>query len=397
MQGTGGVALLRESFSIWAAVGLCALMVGACGADNTEAESDRTADAYWDLSEEWTREELERGRHDASWRQVVRIDTVADTLVVGNIEEWEDISAETLTGWPMRLPLGGEVAGPSVLRVQVLLDRALFSPGVMDGRWGKNTEKAVYWLQHREGLRTTGMVDDATFRRLVELAGRPETLVREHRLTEEEVAGPFVRIPSDIYEHARLDCSCYESLEEKLGELFHVHVDVLRRLNPGVELGSVGVGQVIRVPAVREADAGRGARIDRLVVSRRGHYVHALDAGGRILLHFPSTLGSSYDPSPTGDYRVTRIVEDPWWHYQPAILAHRPDHEPDARIPPGPNNAVGVVWMALSKPHYGIHGTPRPETIGYASSAGCVRLTNWDALFLARRLEEGAPVEFRDT
>jgi lipoprotein-anchoring transpeptidase ErfK/SrfK len=92
-----------------------------------------------------------------------------------------------------------------------------------------------------------------------------------------------------------------------------------------------------------------------------------------------------------------RIAPDPWWHYQPEILAHVESSKPDARIPPGPNNAVGVVWMALNVPHYGIHGTSAPETIGYASSAGCVRLTNWDALFLSRRINEGTPVQFRDT
>jgi hypothetical protein len=117
--------------------------------------------------------------------------------------------------------------------------------------------------------------------------------------------------------------------------------------------------------------------------------VHALDAGGRILYHFPSTLGSTYDPSPQGSFTINDVTEDPSWHFQPKILEHVPDDKPDAMIPAGPNNAVGLVWMDLSEPHYGIHGTKSPETIGYATSAGCVRLTNWDALFLSKRVSKG--------
>ena len=342
-------------------------------------------------------EEIERGRMDPGWRRVVQVDSLALPEGPPNREEWDQISSGSVNGAPMTLPLGGDVAGPSVLRVQVLLDRALFSPGIIDGKWGKNTEKAIYWLQKREGIRATGHVDSTTFMRLVELAGTPKELVREHRLSEEDISGPFVKIPDDIYARAKMECMCYESLPEKLGELFHTSPEILRKLNPGVDLEGLGAGSTIRVPQVRDPDAGKSHKIARLVVSDGGHYVHALDENGRIVFHFPSTLGSTYDPSPTGDYRVTSITEDPWWHYQPDILAHVDDSKPDATIPPGPNNSVGVVWMALSKPHYGIHGTKAPETIGYATSAGCVRLTNWDALFLARRIESGVPVQFRDT
>ena len=344
-----------------------------------------------------SREEIERGRMDPGWRRVVQADSLALPEGPPNRERWDEISPESVNGVPMTLPLGGDVAGPSVLRVQVLLDRALFSPGIIDGRWGKNTEKAIYWLQKREGIRASGHMDTATFTRLVDLAGAPKQLVREHRLSEEDVSGPFVRIPQDIYARAKVECMCYESLSEKLGEMFHTSPEILKKLNPGVDLDGLKAGSTIRVPQVRDPGAGKSQKIAGLVVSDGGHYVHALDENDRIVFHFPSTLGSTYDPSPAGDYRVTSITEDPWWHYQPDILAHVDNSKPDATIPPGPNNSVGAVWMALSKPHYGIHGTKAPETIGYATSAGCVRLTNWDALFLARRIEAGVPVQFRDT
>ena len=150
----------------------------------------------------------------------------------------------------------------------------------------------------------------------------------------------------------------------------------------------------LNVPVLRDASAGRDARVDRIVISADGFHLHALDAGGNIVFHFPTTMGSSYDPSPEGTHRVTKITRDPWWHYQPSILEHVDSSEPEANIPPGPNNAVGVVWMALSIPHYGIHGTSAPETIGYTTSAGCVRLTYLDASFLGDRIAEGTSVEF---
>ena len=310
-------------------------------------------------------------------------------------ERWTDIGPETAER-AARLPVGWGHSGPSVLRVQVLLSRAFFSPGMLDGRWGRNTQNAVLWLQGREGLPATGVVDSATYALLERLAGADST-VAEVALTEADVRGPFVRIPEDIYEHAKLRCSCFESLAEKLSETFHARVELLARLNPGVRLDSVAAGTLLRVPRVRPAEARAEGEVRQIVVSGAGNYLQALDGKGRILYHFAATLGSTIDPSPDGDFTVRSVHPDPWWHYQPRLLARVPDDEPPAMIPPGPNNSVGRVWMALSVPHYGIHGTRSPETIGYAESAGCVRLTNWDAVFLGRRVAPGTPVAFRDT
>lgn len=378
----------------WLMVALI-LAATACGGDDTRAATMNGAEPFW--GDDPTAEEIERSRLENDWEQVVQLAPVPPGETPPNPETWEGITAAAVNDSPSFLPLYGDVAGPSVFRVQILLDRALFSPGMIDGRWGRNTAKAVYWLQQREGLPATGRVDSVTFARLGDLAGSPQQLVRQHTLTAEDVEGPFVEIPSDIYEQEKLDCLCYESLTEKLSELFHVSPELLAKLNPGVELNSLRAGQAIHVPNVRSPEARAPGQVAQLIVSDRGRYLHAVDAQGRVLYHFPSTLGSSYDPSPTGEYEVTKITEDPWWHYQPSILEHVDSSEPEANIPPGPNNAVGRIWMALSKPHYGIHGTKSPETIGYATSAGCVRLTNWDALFLGRRIAEGVPVRFRDT
>jgi lipoprotein-anchoring transpeptidase ErfK/SrfK len=386
-----------------------ALTLGTCAAEDREPEEEARAGVEPSAaerpsgatlisrgSERLSPEELERGRLDAGWKRVVQLDTMPAADSASSSETWEQISAQSVNGEATHLPLFGDVAGPSVLKTQILLDRILFSPGVIDGRWGKNTEKALFWLQRREELRATGRVDRETFDRLVQLAGQPQQLVRPHQLTAEDVEGPFVEVPEDIYAKAGLECMCYESLAEKLAETFHTTPELLAKLNPGVSLDGLQAGQTIQVPNVRDGTAEQAGGVDRLVVSDGGFYLHALDAQGRILYHFPTTLGSDYSPSPSGDFRVTNIAPDPTWHYQPDILHGVPDDDEEAIIPPGPNNAVGVVWMALSKPHYGIHGTSAPETIGYTTSNGCVRLTNWDARFLSQRIEPGVPVEFRD-
>lgn len=387
-------------------------LVLACGGDDDGERASReraatagvgqsfAASTQGAASDTLSREAIERGRMDASWKRFVRIDsaaggTGADTAG-SSPESWSDISPDAVNGGETHLPLSGDVEGPSVLKVQTLLDRAWFSPGILDGRWGKNTEKAVYWFQHANDLAASGTVDAETYRALARAAGEPQRLVHQRTLTEEDVAGPFVQLPEDVYERADMECLCFESLREQLSERFHSTPELLEQLNPGVDLNALQAGDRLWVPQVRESGPRPQGQVARVRISDGGHYLHALDSGGDILYHFPSTLGSDYAPSPGGDYSIDSIHRDPTWHYQPGLLTGVDDSEEDAVLPAGPNNAVGVVWMQLSKPHYGIHGTKAPETIGYATSHGCVRLTNWDASFLADVASAGTPVEFVD-
>jgi lipoprotein-anchoring transpeptidase ErfK/SrfK len=134
----------------------------------------------------------------------------------------------------------------------------------------------------------------------------------------------------------------------------------------------------------------------RIVISKKEFWTHLVDSSGKVIRHFPSTLGAGYDPSPTGEFHVTGITRNPAFRYDPKLFAEIPDTRPTAKLRPGPNSPVGVVWIALSKPHYGIHGTAAPESIGYQSSHGCVRLTNWDATALADLISTGTPVTFQD-
>ena len=355
-----------------------------------------------------TPEELERQRLSAAWRQLPSFkDTLspgspaqAASVPIETVERFnEPLTAESLRDLDAvsyRVPIRGDVRGPSVVRVQVLLDRASFSVGSIDGRWGKNSEIAVYWFQGANGLPQTGEVDAATLQALVGAAG-DQPAVRTYNVTAADLRGPFRPIPGDVYAQAKLDCLCYESPREALAEKFHTAPELLDLLNPGVDLGHVHEGDAIHVLNVRAPlPDGQPKDIARIVVSVEGSYLHGFDASGALRLHAPSTLGSKFDPSPNETLKINGVAFNPQFRYQPKLFAEVPDENPEAQLQPGPNSPVGVVWMALSKPHYGIHGTSEPETIGYATSHGCVRLRNWDAHDLAHRIDRGISVAFVD-
>lgn len=315
------------------------------------------------------------------------------------------LSAKSIDAHPARFPLRIPREGAVALQLQILLDRSGFSPGIIDGAWGTNAAKAITFFAHPDDpARFTGdspppvtSLDRATYERL-RSAARGKSLVRRYTVTSADLAGPFTRIPESVYQQAKLDCLCYSSPLERLSEKFHASPTLLARLNPAVDLDGLRKGTRLIVPNVSlegEAVPQDTAIIDRVIISKKHYWTHAVDAAGRIIYHFPSTLGAGYDPSPTGDFKVTYVSRDPSFRYQPKLFSEVPDSNPEAKLAAGPNSPVGVVWMSLSKPHYGIHGTSSPETIGYANSHGCVRLTNWDALRLSDLVEPGTPVEFR--
>ena len=314
-------------------------------------------------------------------------------------------SEKTVESTPKRFPLTIPSSGSVTLQIQILLDRAGFSPGIIDGGWGINAAKAMtFFTKPDDAERLNGdsppavkSIDAATYERLRSTTG-VQKLLRRYTLTPGDLAGPFTEIPSSVYEQEKLPCLCYSSPLEQLSERFHSSPNLLSQLNPKVNFAKLKPGIVITVPNVELDGAALPqdtAIIARVIISKKGFWLHAVDAAGKIIYHFPSTLGAGYDPSPTGDFKVSYVSRDPAFHYQPKLFAEVPDDKPEARLPAGPNSPVGRVWMSLSKPHYGIHGTSSPQTIGYANSHGCVRLTNWDALRLSDLVEPGTPVQFK--
>ena len=316
-------------------------------------------------------------------------------FVSGKKETFKGLDANAINAAPVNLPITGDVHGPSVLRTQVFLDRNHFSVGSLDGRWGRNSAIAVWWWQHSHGLPATGDVDEATFRSIAGAAGNPPPVIR-YTITDDDVKGPFVHIPDSPYDKAKLDCLCYESLKEELGEKFHCNPDFLDVLNPHTKFSELKPGDSLVVPNIRPPVTEDMHDIAKVVVSLAGNSLSGFDANGRLVFHAPTTVGNEYDPSPNETVKLIKIVPHPHFHYDPTLYHEVPDSMPDAHLSPGPNSPVGVVWMALSKPHYGIHGTEDPESIGYVSSHGCIRLTNWDADELSHRVSVDIPVSFVD-
>jgi lipoprotein-anchoring transpeptidase ErfK/SrfK len=292
------------------------------------------------------------------------------------------------------------------LELQVRLDRAGFSPGEIDGRPGMVTRKAVAAFQRDRKLPDTGTPDENTLALLSEAA--PGDVLVPYAVTADDVAGPYVDgIPEDMMERSKLPALSYTSPVEQLGERFHASPALLKKLNPSATFAA---GETLQVPNVRplpptpaqpEKPAPKGAPAAAtapkvtVTVSKSERTLTATDDAGRVLLYVPVTVGSENDPLPIGDWKVTGVQRDPVFHYNPDLFWDADSSHARAKIPAGPNNPVGVVWIDLSRPHYGLHGTPEPSQIGRTESHGCVRLTNWDALSLAALVSPGTPVLFR--
>ncbi|MEO6139008.1 MAG: L,D-transpeptidase [Luteimonas sp.] len=272
-------------------------------------------------------------------------------------------------------------ARDAMLRAQILLDRAHFSPGEIDGISGSSSRRAISGFQAGNGLTVSGALDAPTWEALDR---DTQAALTNYTLTDADVAGPFVALPSDIMEKAKLPALGYTSVQEALGEKFHMSPALLKKLNPNANFAA---GDQILVPDV--ANETPLPKADKVVVDKSDATVSLVDASGKTFAQFPATMGSEHDPLPIGNWKIQGVAHNPTFHYNPALFWDANDKQSKAVLPPGPNNPVGVVWVDLSKPHYGIHGTPEPSKIGKTQSHGCIRLTNWDAMTLSHSVASG--------
>ena len=323
-----------------------------------------------------------------------------------------------------------------IMQAQVVLDRRGFGPGVIDGKMGMSTENALRGFQMANGLKENGELDEETRKALAQWDRIPAT--RVVRIPDSWGSAQYKEIPEDTAEKAEMERLGYASLDERLAERFHTTVEVLKMLNPGgkpaqkataVETSPsptstatatssddsndsfFAAGQTIRVPNIGADRIAPGSvdnenwqdtlvalgvgsdqpEVDRIVVSKAGKTLKAYN-GEKLVALFTVSSGSAEFPLPLGKWDILGEAYNPPYSYDPEVLG-KGEGETHT-LPAGPNSPVGVVWIDLSKEHYGIHGTPDPETIGRAQSSGCVRLTNWDAARLAEMVSQSTKVEF---
>jgi lipoprotein-anchoring transpeptidase ErfK/SrfK len=289
-------------------------------------------------------------------------------------------------------PVQGNLAdgdkGAGIVRAQILLGRAHFSSGEIDGTFGSNFRKALAAFQGERKLPPTATLDSATWDAINTDTAPALT---DYTIAPEDLQGPFVPLPTDIKARALLPYLGYTSPLEAMGEKFHCSPELLQALNPDANFEQAG--QHAMVPNVLVMPPTRAASI---TVSKGESSVRAYDSAGTLLAFYAATIGSEHDPLPIGEWKINGVAHNPRFHYSPELFWDAKGTQSKETLPPGPNNPVGMVWIDLSKDHYGIHGTPEPGKVGHATSHGCIRLTNWDALELAAMVRPGTPATLKE-
>ncbi|CCE08209.1 conserved exported hypothetical protein [Bradyrhizobium sp. STM 3843] len=285
---------------------------------------------------------------------------------------------------------GEDRMDPVAIRAQIILDRAHFSPGEIDGRFGDNAKQALAAFAASKGLTSGAKLTPELWAALMQQDQAPAIVT--YKISKQDLKGPFLKkLPKKMEDMKDLPALGYTSPREELAEKFHMSQDLLAGLNPGKSFDKAD--DEIFVANVMKPDE-KVPPIVKLDINKDEGSVQAFDADNHLVAVFPATVGSEEKPTPVGSFKVTSADPDPTYRYNPdyefkGVKARKP-----FTIKPGPNNPVGSYWIELSVGQgYGIHGTPEPSKVGKTESHGCIRLTNWDAKFLGDHIKKRATVE----
>jgi lipoprotein-anchoring transpeptidase ErfK/SrfK len=335
------------------------------------------------------REQVEALRDWACMKTVALL-AISIFFTISGTARSQDIQADAINNADLsaipaeRPPKAPPEPDPAIARLQILLDRAGSSPGVVDGHYGENVSKAIAGFEAMQRLPVDGKPDADLLARLP----AAEPVVQPYVISDEDIKDLVEEIPADYAKQAKMKALGFTSVAERLSERFHMDVEFLKALNPA---SAFKAGDTISVAI---PGPPRSGAVKRIEARKDIGQVLAYAEDGAVLAAYPATIGSEDSPSPSGRHKVKGVARMPPYTYNPKVNFQQGNNKKILKLPSGPNNPVGTVWIDLSEPTYGIHGTPEPSLIDKAGSHGCVRLTNWDAEELAGMVKPGVMVEF---
>ena len=362
------------------------LATNAASSAQSTAETQITQQEQQDLNKaSKTLQDLEKSEDDtAAIGAAPTTSTATTSSSVATKASWT-LDGLNNAGWYENI---GKGQFPVYARAHVMLNNAHASPGAIDGSSGKNTLKAIASFQQINGIKPTGTLTQETWNALIAKQGSKPAFI-EYTITDTDLKGPYAAsIPHDYALQAKMKGLYYTRVTEMLGEKFHMDEDFLKKLNPKATFKKAG--EKIIVANIRNEVP---EDIHLIVAHKGAKQLYLFNSRNQMIGSFPATIGSSDTPSPTGTYKVTGVAPNPWYSYSPSNFIQGNNKKP-LSLPPGPNAPVGNIWIGLSKKSFGIHGTPNPSAISKTASHGCIRLTNWDANDLGKKVKSGVTVKF---